>query len=68
MINLEKKLNIKSASPPPPPFKKSHSCAILPPPFLKRFYVREWGFLNYELANQTQLMGLFFKKIVHYNG
>ena len=52
MINLEKKLNRKSASPPPP-FKKSCPCAKLPPPFLKRVYVREWGFLNYELAKKT---------------
>ena len=33
MINLEKKLNRKSASPPPP-FKKTCFGTVLPPPFL----------------------------------
>ena len=33
MINLEKKLNRKSASPPLP-FKKTYPCTVLPPPFL----------------------------------
>ena len=33
MINLEKKLNRESASPPPP-FKKTCPCTVLPPHFL----------------------------------
>ena len=33
MINLEKKINRKSASPPPS-FKKTYSCTVLQSPFL----------------------------------